>query len=81
MLAIRTHAPRPQRGGYARLSTGATVLLQVGCGTQTDFRKSEKETDDLRHMETRREQLLAKIDALTTELDDLDVSIKALSPE
>jgi cell division protein FtsL len=32
-------------------------------------------------MQTRREQLKAKIDALTTELDDLDVSIKALSPE
>ena len=35
----------------------------------------------LRHMQTRREQLTAKIEALTKERDDLDQSIKVLQPE
>ena len=35
----------------------------------------------LRHMQTRREQLTEKIEALTKERDDLDQSIKVLQPE
>ena len=35
----------------------------------------------LRHMQTRKEQLTEKIEALTKERDDLDQSIKVLQPE
>jgi hypothetical protein len=51
-----------------------------------DERKPEKKLNRhvviaLRHMCLRRDVLLAKIDDLTKELDDLDSSIKALWPE